>query len=121
MKLCHFYYFCSIFQIFFLTWCKNSLCFDCILQNLSFVTGIFLIRIFAFCMRLVNFISFQSNIGPPTSNQTLYLIFNLMYISLLFVSIANSCFVFTREHRSLVPGAFLLIFPPTVYHLSFRQ
>ena len=40
----------------------------------------------------------------------------LMYISLfLFVSIANSCFVFTREHRSLVPGAFLLIFPPAVY------
>ena len=98
--MCHvFLYFCSILQFLSITWFKNSYRLDCILQ----ITNLFIWYILDENVCILYGILFKTNIGPPTSNQTLFSIkctFVLLCVSL----------VSTRDHRSLVLGAFFKLF-----------
>ena len=95
-----------------ITWCKNSYCFDCILQ----ITDLFIWYILDenFCI-LYGILS-ETNIGPPTSNQTLSSInahFYLLNVPILVLSLPE---IFVASSQ----GQFLLIFPQ-LYCLSLRQ
>jgi len=95
-----------------ITWCKNSYCFDCILQ----ITDLFIWYILDenFCI-LYGILS-KTNIGPPTSNQTLSPINAYFYLLNLPILVLCLPEIFVASSQRQI----LLIFPQ-LYCLSFRQ